>query len=510
MLGQCSRIGNELTDVLQSLQVEPGQNKWKSFGTAIKAVWNADKVRGKMEELHKCQNQVAFRLLACIGERLDLSNGRLDTYHGEQIEAAEHNKAEIKEILAIGDQKIQRVVQGQTALLQHQLTQDRKDILAAILTLSNGETRVLHGPAGPDWELDGRAKNVMRLTFDRADAQSSEAGDEYRWLGDMSLADYQDYKSRILDCLHFRFMIDRYDIIESAHRRTFEWVFEDSQQGASWSDLSEWLASDQPCYWINGKAASGKSTLMKFIYNHPRTKDHLRKWSGSGDLVVPAFFFYYLGTQIQKSQAGLLRSLLYSVLEKKSPDFMLRIMPDLCREVLKLPSETPQEPGVPELRRWFRNMVAQANDDLRFFFVIDGLDEYDGDLSGLIDLINDTSTPHVKYLVSSRPVTACSEAFANLPGLRLQDLTVGDIRQYVQDRLGPKLERKGERYNGLVEMLVEKASGVLYVRFAYWFSPAVSFLFILKNLLNCDNDPWLYDYNNHEVNNTLKGWIDTN
>lgn len=463
--------------MLESLQVRAKANLWESFSTAIKATWSAQKVKEKLSDLEKCQNQVAFRLLACINQKVDLLDSKLDKHHRREIDAAQENRSDIKEILTISNQDILREWKGQTSLLQHQLDQDRNDILAAVLTLNNGETRVLNGSKDPSGEDIHLAKSVMNLKFKRAGVQSPETRQwEPRRLGDMALTDFRDYKSRILDFLRFRHLKDRYDNIEPAHAKTFGWIFQNPSQHDDGLEFNfcDWLASDQPCYWVNGKAASGKSTLMKYIYNHPETKRCLLKWSSPGEMVLPSFFFYYLGTEMQKSQTGLFRSLLLSVLETRSPEFMLRVMPDLCAEVLKNSSAMVEEPKLPELRRWFRNMVAQANSELRFCFVIDGLDEYDGDLPSLIDLIKATFSPDVKYLVSSRPITACSEAFATCPNLMLQNLTVQDIREYIQAHLRSKLQDKDERYHELVDMLVDKASGVLYVYAFVYFSTSLS------------------------------------
>jgi hypothetical protein len=41
-----------------------------------------------------------------------------------------------------------------------------------------------------------------------------------------------------------------------------------------------WLSSGNGIFHIAGKLGSGKSTLMKFLCNHPQTKDALQKWAG--------------------------------------------------------------------------------------------------------------------------------------------------------------------------------------------------------------------------------------
>ena len=76
----------------------------------------------------------------------------------------------------------------------------------------------------------------------------------------------------------------------------------------------EWLETGKGIYWINGKAGSGKSTLMNYICAEPRTQDALEIWAQPYRLVVPTFFFWSAGSELQKTTVGLLRSLLYQIL----------------------------------------------------------------------------------------------------------------------------------------------------------------------------------------------------
>jgi len=134
----------------------------------------------------------------------------------------------------------------------------------------------------------------------------------------------------VLESLRFPTITERYEAITEAHKKTFEWIFqpmvdEEDPNGVQWNDFVEWLREGQGIYWINGKAASGKSTLMKFIYDNPKTRENLVHWAGGKPLHIAKFFFWWAGTKIQKSQDGLLRSLLYET---------LREMPQLAPLVL--------------------------------------------------------------------------------------------------------------------------------------------------------------------------------
>lgn len=109
---------------------------------------------------------------------------------------------------------------------------------------------------------------------------------------------------------------------------SYEWVFSEPPESASdsddqsektqeephWDGFSEWLRAGNSVYWINGKAGSGKSTLMDYICNHEKKEEYLKQWSPNKRLLTPTFFFWNAGARQQKSIDGLLRSLIYQML----------------------------------------------------------------------------------------------------------------------------------------------------------------------------------------------------
>jgi hypothetical protein len=151
-------------------------------------------------------------------------------------------------------------------------------------------------------------------------------------------------QARILDSLAFEEMHGRYDMVDEAHSETFNWIFshehlihensklelkakmyglsqglkkpadigdvgvqqdEEEHQGEGESSafdevemsrnrddtsrrtqqiarvrLTEWLSSGEGIFHVSGKLGSGKSTLMKYLYNHPKTELMLKTWAG--------------------------------------------------------------------------------------------------------------------------------------------------------------------------------------------------------------------------------------
>lgn len=110
---------------------------------------------------------------------------------------------------------------------------------------------------------------------------------------------------------------------------SYDWVFNEPQTQRMSSpgetspqkltprrdDFARWLKSGQGVYWINGKAGSGKSTLMRHICEHSLRLELLREWSSNRRLLTPTFFFWNAGSRMQKSMDGLLRSLVYQMLK---------------------------------------------------------------------------------------------------------------------------------------------------------------------------------------------------
>ena len=102
----------------------------------------------------------------------------------------------------------------------------------------------------------------------------------------------QKHREEFLTSLHFPEINSRQEGVEEAHKETFQWIFNQSgKKTRPWSNFVEWLTTGSAKYWISGKAGSGKSTLIKYIYKDPRTIEALKAWAGSGELLVPTLFF---------------------------------------------------------------------------------------------------------------------------------------------------------------------------------------------------------------------------
>jgi hypothetical protein len=301
----------------------------------------------------------------------------------------------------------------------------------------------------------------------------------------------QNRKSRVemtfLESLRFSSMGDREGAVEKAYQKTFEWIFNDAR-----SVFLEWLKTGTDTFWIQGKAGSGKSTLIRFITTHPKTGEYLDAWSPNGSTDTATFFFWKSGMSEQRSVVGLLRSLLWEVLSNR-PELITHVFPEDWKRLYILEEHglplSLDTWSIPRLQNAFRNLVSLANEHLKFCFFIDGLDELEGDQSdhALITAFLQSFSPSlfVKFCVSSRPWPVFSHLLEKCPALRLQDLTKADIVLYVQGTLKTDeemlqlLETEKLLATQLIMDIVHKADGVFL-----WVTLVVKSL--LNGLMNGD------------------------
>ena len=230
--------------------------------------------------------------------------------------------------------------------------------------------------------------------------------------------------------------------------------------------FSEWLRKDHGIYWVTGKPGSGKSTLIKFIVQHPKTKIALQEWAGHDEIVVASFYFWISGVPLQRSLIGLLQSIFHQILDQDH-DLIQALFPREWRCVKQ--SKRVQ---------WTEDSFMDAIDLLKdlkqlqrrkFCFFIDGLDEYHGEKNHdwLCDfLLKLGGLRHVKICVSSRYWADFQSAFSKCPTLKLHEWTRSDIDEFVNQELQEHVlwpgawETDREQVKLLIEEITWAAQGV--------------------------------------------------
>lgn len=307
-----------------------------------------------------------------------------------------------------------------------------------------------------------------------------------------ALANTQHVELSILKSLRFPTQSHRHIEIHEAHRNTFKWVFDEGDGETSWGNFVEWLQLGRGLYWINGKAGSGKSTLMKYLFDHQHTRQHLGIWAQGCHLEIAGFFFWNSGTPEQRSQTGLLRSLLYQLL-RKNPDLVKAVFPDQWAEEVSITAgkhrSDPVTWPLPVLKSAFERWAAVVPISTRLCIFIDGLDEYEGDHEEMCEFlkkVSESAIVPIKLCLSSRPWVVFDSGLKGVPSLKLQSLTSPDIRAYVTDKfeVHPRMvllsQAEPEHAAELTSEIVQKASGVFL-----WVALVVKSL--LRGLMNHDH-----------------------
>lgn len=447
----CSSIAQELLDHLQQLKVQGKKTKLKSLRQALKNVWNKGELEELDDRLARYREELEVHLLVSIKEQVDVSSLR----QMERFDALDRSaqliisyvvddlktgtKANMFEQLAsLHDESERRLIR------EHEKT--RSEIRAALQERdSGGNARTNYGMAAND-------DDPIAVNWNSANLRQEREMKEIR------------------DSLWFPMINERHEGISEHHKHTFEWVYRNpTKRTRPWSNFSSFLGGNDSVYWINGKPGSGKSTLMKYLYDNSLTQGLLQQWSKGHQLVTAAFFFWNSGTRAQKTLESLLRSLLLHTMKGKRgcPD----LIPIVLREQItnrnyKLLKKDQFHWSLAQLKRAFNRLVTQDEIPVKIFFMIDGLDECDDNHDELVAFLLKLSSPKVKILLSSRPWNVFKDAFGGMPQLRLQDLTSNDIALYVEDNLKKNermqhlLESNSEQAEALASEIVARSSGV--------------------------------------------------
>ncbi|EXJ89168.1 hypothetical protein A1O3_02232 [Capronia epimyces CBS 606.96] len=387
-----------------------------SFCMAFMLLWKRKEIAEVIERLDRYRAQLNLRTVTVLNQKADRLLSKMDTLGTQNetlSEKVDAQRNEIVEVLSI-NKSIFSTIQS----------------VAAILTFRNGTNITIPQKTGSPQTLFTvpNLSSIQYTSEEHADGTEPDT---------MVQGSPSPFIGRVVDALHFREEDDRQEAIAEAHEKTFEWIFAGHARDNNSSDFSRWLQSGHGCYWINGKAGSGKSTLMKYIYQQKRTYDLLEQWAKGDELITASFFFWHAGSALQRSYEGMLRSLLAQIVGRQ-PWLVPALFPGLSRQLLLQHTDFPLSVHLTmqELRAAFARLTKCLSPTVRLFILVDGVDEYSGDHFDLSKLFLNISSPeNVKVLVSSRPISSCYQVFSRCPGLRVQDLTERDILKYIQDEL---------------------------------------------------------------------------
>ena len=334
----------------------------------------------------------------------------------------------------------------------------------------------------------------MSRKLEDIDRRLDNATDDLRRQLDILLITFQEAQdlikeNLILKNLEFTHMDARFRSIHTAEPGTYDWIFDDpdhlraKETGLDIS-FTDWLKAGSGIFHIVGKPGSGKSTLMKFLCEQDETKEHLEEWARADDkeLIFCKFFFWRITTAAeQKTLRGLVRSVLCSVISE-IPSPSRRLFPKQW-DVRKGEFHGSLRVNLSdrEISDAFEALMndAQIFEEFRLCFFIDGLDEFEQNISLQSETHASFATKlqkwttrsggHVKMCVSSRPLTEFTGTFPISQQITLQRLTENDIFTLVTNRLEnnehfaelrERSEAERKRCNVLTENILGDAKGV--------------------------------------------------
>lgn len=416
-----------LNDQSQKVIPQPGASKVKVFGKTLKyQLRHKSKIDKMAQQLDRLQSRMQLEILG------DLRNTLKDV------------QGDISLRLQNMDQDLQRfytlVVAGHTRL--EELVNRESGHIKDTITKEAQKTRE---------DTTQHAQDIQNLIKGTKEEQINTAA-------------YQ----RFLESFRFPQFNARRNMISDSHNKTSEWVFEspgnDLDQNTRthpWYSFPDWLRAGKGIYWISGKAGAGKSTLFKFLLEHPKTREILAERNPKTTII--SAFIWSVGTPMQKTLRGVLCTLLYEMFDQRIDLYSFMSTSQSVRFGSK---KEHSDWSLKELETLFLSAV--NNSAYPFCVFIDGLDEVDrskpAEITTLMNWLERTATlENIKICASSRPETIFENRLHIYPHLRVQDLTAGDIRRYVSDSLDQLDLKVGvslNEWHTLIDQIVRKAEGV--------------------------------------------------
>ncbi|KAH0556307.1 hypothetical protein GP486_005765 [Trichoglossum hirsutum] len=260
-------------------------------------------------------------------------------------------------------------------------------------------------------------------------------------------------KQPCLDTLFFSEMNYRQLEIENARVNSCTWILRHN-------GYAEWVKARRGLLWIKGKPGSGKSTLMKKIFN---------LLDEDADYIRLAFFFHRRGTSLQQTQIGMFRTLLHQLLKR---------VPSAGAVLLSLYEEKKRlgrfgmdwDWSAAELRQIFKSalLVAAMDHTIRIF--VDALDEAGEEparsvvsyLCELNNMLPPEAATSICFSCRHHPIVTTNHGFQ----ICVEDENDQDIKAYVLSELEEKILSqdevltRDEDLSVLGDDISSKASGV--------------------------------------------------
>jgi hypothetical protein len=297
---EAAMIADELLAKLRGFKIKDGKHRsWETLKAVVKPIWSRDEIENLKKQLATFKDSLDLRLFLsiryCIRQNLHpahISNLTNVTFARHLVDTQAISTSARFDLL---DAQTQRIL---LAILNSRDDMSR-EITATVMTKLLCRFQSLNQDEHPSARQQAREKiRVERSkTFNRGTIESI-VGDITAEIEMLDVNQSEEIKLRndiwksILAGLKYDTMTTRYEDVVEAHPETFDWVFCDPvAEQLPWSDFKKRLREDGGVYWLSGKPGSGKSTLMKHIYDDSRTREYLAHWANTTSSSHTPFYF---------------------------------------------------------------------------------------------------------------------------------------------------------------------------------------------------------------------------
>ncbi|KAH8891592.1 hypothetical protein GQ53DRAFT_720225 [Thozetella sp. PMI_491] len=421
----CKALCDQLLAILGKLKVDEGQwRALRSFKVALRAVWDKKKIAELEERIGRFRDTISAHFLPILTAQQSMLMKVVDALRQESHELRADQSAGLDRIFTKLHDIEQRILSGREP-------EDDK-----ITLLSDGMSAMVLTEEAL-WDVAKTQMILRSLNFNSRPVRHDNIPEAhvhtFRWALELGRDLQHDIPGADGDCVD----IDSDDSSTESSVSESHCQSSSSAQLAAGALFNTWLREGDGFFWISGKAGSGKSTLLKLIANNAETRSRLREWAGSMDLVVASHYFWSAGTPMQKSEEGLLRSLLFDIF-RAYPSLISRSCPDLWSDSDAKRTAADIEWTTRALRGALQAIASYSDTPVRYCFFIDGIDEFAGDhyeISTTLKALS--SSRNIKLCLSGRPWNIFEDFFGQDASRKfyVHDLTFGDIRAFTTSRL---------------------------------------------------------------------------
>jgi ankyrin repeat protein len=254
----------------------------------------------------------------------------------------------------------------------------------------------------------------------------------------------------LVEQLYFSKIDERLTHLTPAQSNTCRWFLSKSE----YTDWYNKVKLHDHCgfLWIKGNPGTGKSTLMKFLFENERSNtknDRLQ--------ILLSFFFLARGTPEEKSTVGLYRSLLHQLFQK---------VPSLTESLNWM---TPDGARVIQRGGWSEEALkqtlkhaAEKLGNMTLTMYIDALDECEDSqaerMIRFFEELCEESVGNIRICFSSRHYPHIEITTGTELTLEDEDGHKEDIQKYIKSNL--KLGRRNQQTESLQSEILEKSSRI--------------------------------------------------